>query len=195
MIPRNSLLSLQHPQPAPLYSHERQVQASIQECDALQDQQVNIWREMLGLLTKPFIFCSSYTAVFTSNRTTLDTQLGTEKSFKIRRVSQCQNNNAEINGQRQKITETCFDWEVCQPIVIRSVIGSSELNFLAKFPTKYSGENENSPPRVSAILQPRAVSRNRRVHLSNIWKTDKFSLGIFKFTVNTCCDVSFPMNC
>ena len=109
---RDSLLSLQHPQPSPLHSHERQVQASIQECDALQDQQVNHCSDMFSLLTKLFYFYSSYTAVFTSNRTTLDTQLGTEKSFKIRRISQCQNNNAEINGQRQKITETCFDWEV-----------------------------------------------------------------------------------
>ena len=56
--------------------------------------------------------CSSYTAVFTSVRTTADTHVShgsNDKSFKIRRVSQCQNNNAEINGQRLKITETCFD--------------------------------------------------------------------------------------
>ena len=53
---RNPLLSLQHPQPSPLHSHERQVQASIQECDALQDQQVNHCSQMISLLTKLFYF-------------------------------------------------------------------------------------------------------------------------------------------
>jgi len=46
---------------------------------------------------------------FTS-RATQDTHVP-ERSFKIRRISNChtQNNNPEVNGQRLKIPETCFD--------------------------------------------------------------------------------------